>query len=101
MAKKSKIAKNQQRERLAAKYAGRRKELRARSVDPSLELEERMEARAALAMLPRNSAENRLRNRCLITGRPRGYYRRLGISRVMVRDLAHAGVLPGMTKSSW
>ncbi|MFW5882223.1 MAG: 30S ribosomal protein S14 [Planctomycetota bacterium] len=101
MAKKSKIAKNQQRERLAAKYAERRKGLRARSVDPSLELEERMEARAALAMLPRNSAENRLRNRCLITGRPRGYYRRLGISRVMVRDLAHAGVLPGMTKSSW
>ena len=101
MAKKSKIARQQQREQLVAKYADRRAELRRASKDPKLSLEERMEARAALAQLPRNSAAVRLKNRCLITGRPKGYVRRLGISRNMVRELAHQGVLPGLRKASW
>lgn len=101
MAKKSKVVRQQQRQVLADRYRQRRAELRKRSVDIKLSLEERMEARAALGLLPRNSSITRLRNRCLITGRPRGYNRRLGISRVAVRRMAHAGFLPGLTKSSW
>ena len=101
MAKKSKIARQQQREQLVTKYAARRAELRKASKDPKLSLEERMEARAALGLLPRNSAAVRLKNRCLITGRPKGYVRRLGISRNMVLELAHQGVLPGLRKASW
>ena len=101
MAKTSKVVRNEQRQKLVAKYAEKRAELRKRSVDQKLSLEERMEARAELALLPRDSAGVRVRNRCKITGRPRGYNRRVGISRNMVRYLAHQGVLPGMTKSSW
>lgn len=101
MAKKSKIARQIQREKLVAKHQARRAELRKQSVDPKLSLEERMEARAALALLPRDSADCRLRNRCKITGRPRGYIRRIGISRNMVRELGHQGVLPGIRKASW
>ncbi len=101
MAKTSKVVKNGKREHLVDKYRQRRDELRARSIDPKCSLEERMEARAALAQLPRNGAAVRVRNRCLITGRPRGFSRRLGISRVMVRTLAHQGVLPGLSKASW
>jgi len=101
MAKKSKTARQRQRREMVARYAERREELRKQSVDQNLPLEERMEARAALGMLPRNSSKVRLRNRCKITGRPRGYLRRLGISRVALRRLAHQGALPGLTKSSW
>jgi len=101
MAKTSKVAKQQQREQMVAKFAARRAELRKQSKDPNLSLEERMEARATLASLPRNGAAVRLKNRCLITGRPKGYIRRLGISRVMLRQLAHEGVLPGLRKASW
>lgn len=101
MAKKSKIVRQQQRTVLVDRYRDRREALRKLSVDTKLSLEERMEARAALGLLPRNSSASRLRNRCLITGRPRGYNRRLGISRVAVRRMAHAGFLPGLTKSSW
>ena len=101
MAKKSKVARQQQREELVKKYQERRKELRKLSTDPKVSLEERMEARAAMALMPRNSSEVRMRNRCKITGRPRGYIRRLGMSRNMLRELAHQGVLPGICKASW
>ncbi|MHC5067090.1 MAG: 30S ribosomal protein S14 [Planctomycetota bacterium] len=101
MAKKSKIARQQQRENQVAKYADRRAELRKRSKDINLSLEERMEARAALGLLPRDGSAVRLKNRCLITGRPKAYIRRLGISRYMLRELAHQGVLPGLRKASW
>lgn len=101
MAKTSKIVRQAQREQQVTKFAQRRAELRALSKDIRLSLEERMEARAQLALLPRNSAAVRLRNRCQITGRPRGYMGRLGISRNQVRELGHQGLLPGLVKSSW
>lgn len=101
MAKKSKVARQQQRVALVEKYTAKRAELRKLSKDPNLSLEERMEARAALGDLPRNSAKVRLKNRCQITGRPKGFIRRLGISRYMLRELAHEGVLPGCRKASW
>lgn len=101
MAKTSKVVREQKLAALAERYQGKREELRKRSIDVNLSLEERMEARAALGLLPRNSAKVRQRKRCKITGRPRGYISRLGVSRVLLRDLAHAGVMPGLTKSSW
>jgi small subunit ribosomal protein S14 len=101
MAKTSKVNHNQLRAKLCEKFSARREELRKRSLDMKLSLEERMEARAALALLPRNSSTTRIRNRCGITGRSRAYNRRLGICRNMVRDLAHMGVLPGLKKASW
>lgn len=101
MAKKSKIARQQQRVDLVTKHQAKRAELRKRSVDMSLSLEERMEARVELGLLPRDSSKVRLKNRCKITGRPHGYIRRLGISRYMLRELAHDGVLPGVRKASW
>ncbi len=101
MAKTSKVARNEQRVQMADKFRAKREELRARSKDMTLTLEERMEARVALTQLPRNSARNRIRNRCKITGRPRGYVGRIGISRVALRKLAHEGVLPGLSKASW
>ncbi|MBA3846032.1 MAG: 30S ribosomal protein S14 [Planctomycetes bacterium] len=101
MAKKSKIARNQQRLELAAKYSVRRGALRDRSKDLKLSLEERMEARAALALLPRESSPTRYRVRCSITGRSRGNYRKFGVCRNVLRRLAHKGELPGCTKSSW
>lgn len=101
MAKTSKVARNKQRVEMAERYRARREELRARSKDMKLTLEERMEARVALSQLPRNSAPSRIRNRCKITGRPRGYVGRIGISRVALRKLAHEGVLPGLSKASW
>ena len=101
MAKTSKIARNEQRIVMADKYRARREELRTRSKDMKLTLEERMEARVALTQLPRNSARCRIRNRCKISGRPRGYVGRVGVSRVALRKLAHEGVLPGLSKASW
>ncbi|MHC5653056.1 30S ribosomal protein S14 [Stappia sp.] len=101
MAKKSAVEKNKRRERLVNKYAEKRAELRAMSKDESLSLEERYAARLKLAKLPRNSAEVRLRNRCEVTGRPRGYYRKLKMSRVALRELGSKGLIPGLVKSSW
>ncbi len=101
MAKKSAIEKNKTRARLVAKYADRRARLLAVSRDESLPQEERFAARIKLAALPRNSAKVRLRNRCLITGRPRGYYRRFKMSRIALRELASVGQLPGVVKASW
>lgn len=101
MAKKSKVARQQQRTELVARLAEKRAELVKMSKDTKLSLEERMEARAALGMMPRDSSAVRLKNRCRITGRPHGYIRRLGISRYMLRELAHEGVMPGLRKASW
>ncbi len=101
MAKKSAIEKNKKRERLVAKYAARRASLKAIINDESQTQEERFAARLKLAELPRNSAPNRVRNRCELTGRPRGVYRKLKMSRIGLRDMASIGQIPGMVKSSW
>lgn len=101
MAKKSSVERNKKRIRLADKYAAKRAELLANAKDESLTNEERFKARLKLAELPRNSAKSRVRNRCGVTGRPRGYYRKLNMSRISLRDLASKGQIPGMVKSSW
>lgn len=101
MAKKSAVAKNERRKKLVAKYADKRAALKAIAEDESLSMEERFKARLKLAELPRNSAENRVRNRCEVTGRPRGYYRKFRMSRVSLRKLASEGQVPGVVKSSW
>ncbi len=101
MAKKSATEKNARRAKLVKKYAARREALKEMAKDESLPLEERFAARLKLAKLPRNGAPTRLRNRCNLTGRPRGYYRKLGMSRVALRELASQGLIPGMVKSSW
>ncbi len=101
MAKKSAIEKNMRRQRLVKRYAAKRAQLLALANDRSLPQEERFAARLKLAELPRNSAKVRLRNRCDITGRPRGYYRKFRLSRIALRELASAGQIPGVTKSSW
>ncbi len=101
MAKKSAIEKNKRRMRLVRKYAARRARLKAISEDRSLPEEERFLARLKLAELPRNSSPTRVRNRCELTGRPRGYYRKFRLSRIALRELASFGQLPGVTKSSW
>ena len=101
MAKKSLVAKNLQRQALVEKYKDRRAALRARSTDLKLTLEERMEARAALSLLPVDSSPTRIKNRCQITGRSHAYLRKFGICRTVLRRMAHAGFLPGVTKASW
>ena len=101
MAKKSAIQRNNRRARLAAKHAGRRARLKAIACDETVPQEERFAARLKLAELPRNSAPSRVRNRCELSGRPRGYYRKLRMSRIALRDLASRGQIPGMVKSSW
>jgi small subunit ribosomal protein S14 len=101
MAKKSSIEKNNRRRRRVKKFAARRFELQSIANDESKAMEERFEARIKLAELPRNSAPNRIRNRCEITGRPRAYYRKLGMSRIALRELGSKGLIPGLVKSSW
>ncbi|HEY9079040.1 30S ribosomal protein S14 [Magnetovibrio sp.] len=101
MAKKSSIERNQKRERLVKKFAAKRARLKAMTKDESLSLEERFQAQLKLAELPRNSAENRIRLRCGLTGRPRGNYRKFKLSRIALRDLASTGQIPGVVKSSW
>ena len=101
MAKKSAIEKNEKRRRMVAKYAARRAKLKAVAMDEDLPLEERFQARLKLAALPRNSAPNRIRNRCEVTGRPRGYYRKMKMSRIALRELGSLGMVPGLVKSSW
>lgn len=101
MAKKSAIEKNEKRRRLVAKYAGRRAALRAAAKDASLPPEERFKARLKLNELPKNGAATRVRNRCSVSGRPRGFYRKFGISRIALRELGSKGHLPGVVKSSW
>jgi small subunit ribosomal protein S14 len=101
MAKKSSVEKNERRRRLAKKYAGKRTRLKTVARNQSLPMEERFAAQLKLAELPRNSAPNRIRNRCAMTGRPRAFYRKLSMSRLALRDLANRGLIPGMVKSSW
>jgi len=101
MAKTSSIEKNKKRRKLVARLADKRAELKALARDESLTLEERFQARLKLAELPRNSSAVRIRNRCEITGRPRGFYRKLRVSRIALRDLGSAGLIPGLVKSSW
>jgi small subunit ribosomal protein S14 len=101
MAKKSAVNRNEMVKRLVKQYAEKRAALKAIANDEGRPLEERFEARLKLAELPRNSAQNRIRNRCEVTGRPRAYYRKLKMSRISLRDLASLGQIPGMTKSSW
>ena len=101
MAKKSKIARNNQREEVVARYAEKRAELKKTLVDPNATDEAREAARVGLQKLPRNASPVRLRGRDAIDGRPRGYLSKFGISRVRFRDMAHTGELPGVTKSSW
>ena len=101
MAKKSSIEKNNRRRRLTKKYSGRRSRLKAIAMDKTKPMEERFAATLKLAEMPRNGSATRIRNRCEITGRPRGYYRKLKMSRIALRDLGSAGLIPGMVKSSW
>ncbi len=101
MAKKSAIERNLKRMRLVKKFSARRARLKAMAKDDSLPGEERFAARLKLAKLPRNSAAVRVRNRCLISGRPRGNYRKFKMSRIALRELASQGLIPGMVKSSW
>jgi small subunit ribosomal protein S14 len=101
MAKKSSIEKNKRRRALVKKFAGRRERLLAVANDENNSMEERFEARLKLAELPRNSASTRIRNRCEVTGRPRAYYRKLGMSRIALRELGSRGLIPGLVKSSW
>ena len=101
MAKKSSIEKNKRRREMVAKFAGKRKELLTVANDQSRQMEERFEARLKLAELPRNGNPTRVRNRCEITGRPRAVYRKLGMSRIALRELGSQGLIPGLVKSSW
>lgn len=101
MAKKSSVEKNNHRKELVKRFAEKRKALLAIANDESREMEERFEARLKLAGLPRNSSATRIRNRCEMTGRPRAYYRKLGVSRVALRELGNRGLIPGLVKSSW
>ncbi len=101
MAKKSAVNRNEMVKRLVKQTASKRAALKAIANDESRPLEERFEARLKLAELPRNSSATRIRNRCEVTGRPRGYYRKLKMSRISLRDLGSAGHIPGLVKSSW
>jgi small subunit ribosomal protein S14 len=101
MAKKSSIEKNERRRRLMKQFAGRRARLKAIANDDTQPAEERFAARLKLAELPRNSSKVRIKNRCEVTGRSHAYYRKLRVSRIALRDLASAGQIPGMVKSSW
>ena len=101
MAKTSSIQRNLKRIKLAKKYLKKREKLKKIISNKKLPLEERFQAQLKIAKLPRNSAKTRIRNRCEITGRPHGVYRKLKISRIALRELALMGKIPGMTKSSW
>ena len=101
MAKTSSIDKNKRRARLAKRFAGRRAKLKKVARDRNLSMEERFAATLKLAELPRNSAKIRVRNRCEVTGRPRGNYRKFKMSRIALRELGAQGLIPGLVKSSW
>jgi len=101
MAKKSAVEKNKRRRKLTKQFADKRTALKAVMKDESASREERFKASIKLAELPRDSSKTRIRNRCDLTGRPRGYYRKLKLSRIALRELTSQGMLPGMVKSSW
>ncbi len=101
MAKVSAVERNKKRQRLVKKYAAKRAELKAIARNVELPVEERFAAQLKLAELPRNSAPIRVRNRCEVTGRPRGYYRKVKMSRIALREYGSFGLIPGLVKSSW
>ena len=101
MAKTSSVNKNKRRAKMVKRMAPKRARLKAIADDRALPPEERFAARLKLAELPRNSSATRIRNRCELTGRPRGYYRKFKLSRIALRELASSGQIPGMVKSSW
>ena len=101
MAKLSSVNKNNRRIKLSNKFYAKRKKLKKIIMNKQLPLEERFKAQQKLSKMPRNSSKIRVRNRCQITGRPHGVYRKLKISRIALRDMASSGKIPGLTKSSW
>ncbi|WP_297617147.1 30S ribosomal protein S14 [uncultured Roseicyclus sp.] len=101
MAKVSMVNRELKRQKLVARFAAKRAALKEIATDEHKPMEERFKARLKLAKLPRNSSPTRLHNRCQLTGRPKAYYRKLKMSRIMLRDLASMGQIPGMVKSSW
>ncbi|PYE86789.1 30S ribosomal protein S14 [Phyllobacterium leguminum] len=101
MAKTSAVEKNKRREQLVKRYATKRARLKAVVMNQSLPMDERFRATIQLAEMPRNSARVRIRNRCEVTGRPRGFYRKLKMSRIALRQLGSLGQVPGVVKSSW
>ena len=101
MAKASMINRDRKRARLAVKYGEKRAELKAKLKDSSLSMEERYEAQLSLQKLPRDSSRSRQRNRCRLTGRPHGYYRKFGLARNKLREAAMRGDIPGLVKASW
>ena len=101
MAKVSAVQKNNKKRALVEKYAGKRAELKAIINNRELPIEERFKAQLKLSELPRNSSKIRVRNRCEVSGRPRGVYRKLKMSRIALRDLGNLGRIPGIVKSSW
>ena len=101
MAKKSQVNRDLRRKQLIAKHAEKRVELRTILKDRNASMEEKLDAQIAFAKLPRNSCPTRLNRRCALTGRSKSYYRKFGVSRIALRELALAGMLPGMRKSSW
>jgi small subunit ribosomal protein S14 len=101
MAKKSTIEKNERRKKLTARYAAKRKALKAIVQKPSSTIEEKLAAQVAMQKLPRNSARERIRHRCSMTGRSRGNLREFGLSRMVFREMALSGLIPGVRKASW
>ena len=101
MAKLSLKNREAKREALVKKFAAKRKELKAIAADPARSMEERMDAQGKLSTLPRNANPTRLRNRCALTGRPRGTFRKFGLARNKIREAAMRGDIPGLTKASW
>ncbi len=101
MAKKSMVEREKKREKLVARYAAKRAALKEIINDKEKPMEERFRASLKLAELPRNSSATRLHNRCQLTGRPHAYYRKLKVSRIMLRELGSFGQIPGLVKSSW
>ncbi len=101
MAKKSAIENNLRKQRMVKKFAARRKRLLDVANSDANSMEQRFEARLKLAEMPRNGSAVRVRNRCEVTGRPRGYYRKMRVSRIALRELGNKGLIPGLVKSSW
>ncbi|SDG47873.1 MULTISPECIES: 30S ribosomal protein S14 [Thalassobaculum] len=101
MAKKSAVEKNNARRKLQSQQAAKRARLKATAMDRSLPIEERFAAQLKMQQLPKNGAKERIRNRCELTGRPRGVYRKFKLSRIALRDLGSTGQIPGLVKSSW
>jgi small subunit ribosomal protein S14 len=101
MAKTSSINRNDKRRALSKRFDSKRKRLKAIVMKKDTSMEERFKAALTLAQMPRNSAKNRIRNRCELTGRPRSVYRKFKLSRIALREMANSGLIPGVVKSSW